>query len=331
MKIGINGFGRIGRQVFRIAYEQKGLEVVHINDVADPETLAYLLQFDTTYGRWAHRVRAEGDALVIDGGTTVTVSAEKDPAQLPWGEKGAEVVLEATGRFRNKQDGHKHIEAGARKVLISAPAKSELDGDFILGVNGDQFDRDQHHIISIGSCTTNCLAPVVKVLHDAFGIQQGFINTVHAYTADQKLLDGPHKKRRRGRAAAENLVPTSTGAAAMIGQIIPDLAGRLNGIAVRTPVKCGSLLDLTCTLASDADVERINDAFRVQANGPMEGVLAVDDAPLVSSDILGREESAVVTSQDTQLIGDRFVKVLAWYDNEWAFSRRCVDMMQRMA
>lgn len=330
MKIGINGFGRIGRQVFRIAYEQEGLEVVHINDVADPETLAYLLQFDTTYGRWAHRVRAEGDALVIDDSTIVSVSAEKDPARLPWREKGAEVVLEATGVFRKKEDAQKHIEAGARKVLISAPGKNKLDGDFILGVNGDQFDRDRHHIISIGSCTTNCLAPVVKVLHDQFGIEAGFINTVHAYTADQKLLDGPHKKPRRGRAAAENLVPTSTGAAAMIGQIIPDLAGRLNGIAVRTPVKCGSLLDLTCTLAADADVERINEAFREQANGSMKGVLAVDDSPLVSSDIIGREESAIVTSLDTQLIGDRFAKVLAWYDNEWAFSRRCVDMMQRM-
>ncbi|WP_206081090.1 type I glyceraldehyde-3-phosphate dehydrogenase [Marinobacter orientalis] len=331
MKIGINGFGRIGRQVFRIAYEQKGVEVVHINDVSDPETLAYLLQSDSTYGRWAHQVRAEGDTLVIDDNTTVTVSAEKDPAQLPWGEKGAEVVLEATGLFRKKEDAHKHIEAGARKVLISAPGKSELDGDFILGVNGDQFDRDRHHIISIGSCTTNCLAPVVKVLHDEFGIEKGFINTVHAYTSSQNLLDGPHKKPRRGRAAAENLVPTSTGAAAMIGQIIPDLDGRLDGIAVRAPVKTGSLLDLTCILAADADAERINDAFRERANGSMKGILAVDDSPLVSSDIIGREESAIVTSQDTHLIGDRFVKLLAWYDNEWAFSRRCVDMMQRMA
>ncbi|WP_166260670.1 type I glyceraldehyde-3-phosphate dehydrogenase [Marinobacter salicampi] len=330
MKIGINGFGRIGRQVFRIAYEQQGLEVVHINDLTDAETLAYLLQCDSTYGRWAHQVRAEGDALVIDDSMTVTVSAEKDPAQLPWREKGADVVLEATGLFRKKEDAHKHIDAGARKVLISAPGKSELDGDFILGVNGDQFDPDRHHIISIGSCTTNCLAPVVKVLHDEFGIEKGFINTVHAYTSSQNLLDGPHKKPRRGRAAAENLVPTSTGAAAMIGQIIPDLDGRLNGIAVRAPVKSGSLLDLTCLLAADASDERINDAFRKQAKDSMKGILAVDDSPLVSSDIIGREESAIVTSQDTQLIGDRFAKVLAWYDNEWAFSRRCVDMMQRM-
>ncbi|WP_202114830.1 type I glyceraldehyde-3-phosphate dehydrogenase [Vreelandella zhuhanensis] len=330
MKIGINGFGRIGRQVFRIAYEQEGLEVVHINDMADAETLAYLLQCDTTYGRWTHRVRAEGDALVIDDSMTVSVSTEKDPAQLPWREKGAEVVLEATGLFRKKEDAHKHIEAGARKVLISAPGKSELDGNFILGVNGDQFDPDRHHIISIGSCTTNCLAPVVKVLHDVFGIEQGFINTVHAYTSSQNLLDGPHKKPRRGRAAAENLVPTSTGAAKMIGQIIPDLDGKLDGIAVRAPVKAGSLLDLTCILAAEASDERINDAFREQANGAMNGILAVDDSPLVSSDIIGREESAIVTSQDTQLIGDRFVKVLAWYDNEWAFSQRCVDMMQRM-
>ncbi len=330
MKIGINGFGRIGRQVFRIAYEQQGLEVVHINDITDPDTLAYLLQFDSTYGRWGHHVRAEGNALIIDDEITVSVGAEKAPAQLPWGEKGAEVVLEATGLFRKKEDAQQHIEAGARKVLISAPGKTELDGDFILGVNGDEYDQDRHHIISIGSCTTNCLAPVVKVLHDEFGIEKGFINTVHAYTASQKLLDGPHKKPRRGRAAAENLIPTSTGAAAMISQIIPDLKGRLDGIAVRTPLKCGSLLDLTCVLAADADGARINDAFRERADGSMQGILAVDDSPLVSSDIVGREESAIVTSQDTQLIGDRFVKMLAWYDNEWAFSRRCVDMMQRM-
>ena len=331
MKIGINGFGRIGRQVFRIAYEQQGIEVVHINDLTDAENLAYLLQFDTTYGRWHHQVRVEGSTLVIDDRVSVSVSAEGDPARLPWGDKGVEVVLEATGLFRKREEAQKHIDAGARKVLVSAPGKTELDGDFILGVNGDQFDPEQHHIISIGSCTTNCLAPVVKVLHDQFGIEKGFINTVHAYTADQKLLDGPHKKPRRGRAAAENLVLTSTGAAAMIGQIIPDLAGRLNGIAVRTPIKCGSLLDLTCILAADADVEGINEAFREQANGAMKGVLAVDDSPLVSSDIIGREESSIVTSQDTQLIGGSFVKVLAWYDNEWAFSRRCVDMMQRMA
>lgn len=330
MKIGINGFGRIGRQVFHIAWQQQGMEVVHINDITDPETLAYLLQRDTTYGRWPHRVRAEGDNLVIDDETKISVSAEKDPGQLPWKEKEAEIVLESTGLFRKKEDAQKHLDAGARKVLISAPGKSELDGNFIIGVNADQYDSERHHIISIGSCTTNCLAPVVKVLHDEFGIEHGFINTVHAYTSSQQLLDGPHKKPRRGRAAAENLVPTSTGAAEMIGQIIPDLDGRLDGIAVRVPVKCGSLLDLTCTLAKEVSMDRINVAFRKQAEGAMKGILAVDDSPLVSSDIIGTEDSAIVSSEDTQVIGERLVKVLAWYDNEWAFSRRCVDMMKRM-
>ncbi|SRR6056297_237124 len=330
MKIGINGFGRIGRQVFRLAYEQKGVDVVHINDIVEPETLAYLLQSDSTYGRWSHQVKAVDNALNIDNSTRVSVSAEDDPARLPWREKAVDVVLEATGLFRKKEDAGRHIEAGARKVLISAPGKSELDGNFILGVNADQYDREKHQIISIGSCTTNCLAPVVKVLHDEFSIQQGFINTVHAYTPSQNLLDGPHKKPRRGRAAAENLIPTSTGAAAMIGEIIQEMEGKLDGIAVRTPVKCGSLLDLTCTLATETDNESINNAFRGQADGPMQGILAVDDSPLVSSDIIGREESAIISSLDIHLIGDRFVKVLAWYDNEWAFSRRCVDMMQRM-
>ncbi len=330
MNIGINGFGRIGRQVFRMAYEQEGLEVVHINDMADAETLAYLLQFDTTYGRWGHQVRAEGNMLIVDDKAHVSVSSEEDPASLPWHEKEAQVVLEATGLFRRKEDAQKHIDAGARKVLVSAPGKNELDGDFILGVNGDQFDPERHHIISIGSCTTNCLAPVVKVLHDEFGIKEGLINTVHAYTSSQNLLDGPHKKPRRGRAAAENLVPTSTGAAKMIGKIIPELDGKLDGIAVRAPVKSGSLLDLTCTLEAGATGEKVNDAFRERADDSMKSILAVDDRPLVSTDIIGRPESAIVTSQDVQLMGERFLKVLAWYDNEWAFSRRCVDMMQRM-
>ncbi|MFW5740024.1 MAG: type I glyceraldehyde-3-phosphate dehydrogenase, partial [Myxococcota bacterium] len=236
MKIGINGFGRIGRQVFRIAFEQDGIEVVHINDLTDAATLASLLEFDTTYGRWIHRVQGEGESLHIDG-RTVSVSSEKDPSKLPWRDKGAEIVLESTGIFRKREEAENHLRAGARKVLISAPGKSPLDGDFILGVNDHQYDASKHSIISIGSCTTNCLAPVAKVLHEELRIQHGLINTVHAYTSSQNLLDGPHKKVRRGRAAADNLVPTSTGTAKMIGKIMPELEGKLNGIAVRAPVK----------------------------------------------------------------------------------------------
>lgn len=329
MRIGINGFGRIGRQVFRIAYEQEGIEVVHVNDLTEAAGLAPLLQFDTTHGRWGHRVRGDDHVLQVDEGS-VSVSAEKDPVRLPWRDRGVDVVLESTGVFRKKEDAAKHLQAGAKKVLISAPGRSPLDGDFVLGVNDDRYDRDRHHIISIGSCTTNCLAPVAKVLHEEFNIRHGLINTVHAYTSSQRLLDGPSKEARRGRAAAENLVPTTTGAAAMIGRIIPELDGRLNGLAVRAPVKCGSLLDLTCTVEQETDAGRVNEAFRRRAEGPMKGILAVEDAPIVSSDVIGTEASAIVSAQDTQVIGGRLVKILAWYDNEWAFARRCVDMIARM-
>lgn len=329
MKIGINGFGRIGRQVFRIAYEQEGVEVAHINDVADAEILAALLKYDSTYGRWPHEVRGEGKVLQV-GDTRVTVSAEKDPARLPWRDEMVDIVLESSGKFRKKKDAQKHIEAGAQKVLISAPGKDELDGDFILGVNADNYDAEQHHVISIGSCTTNCLAPVAKVVHEEFGIQAGLINTIHAYTSSQTLLDSPSKTVRRGRAAAENLVPTSTGAAQMIGKIIPELEGKLDGLAVRVPVKCGSLLDLSCTVEAETNAQAVNEALRRWAEGSMKGILEVDDASLVSSDIIATEASATVSTEDTQVIGGRFVKILAWYDNEWAFSRRCVDMMMRM-
>lgn len=329
MKIGINGFGRIGRQVFRIASEQPGVEVAHINDLTEAEALAVLLRYDTTHGRWRHQVQGEGGVLHVDG-HTVSVSAEKDPARVPWSEKGVEVVLESTGMFRRREDAAKHLNAGASKVLVSAPGKDELDGDFVIGVNDHLYDPRQQSVISIGSCTTNCLAPISKVLNDAFQIDLGLINTTHAYTSSQNLLDGPSKKIRRGRAAAENLVPTSTGAAAMIGKIIPELEGKMNGLSVRAPVKCGSLLDLTCLVQKETSADQVNDALRQQAGGPMGSVLCVEDEPLVSSDIIGTEHSAIVSAQDTQVVGGRLVKVLAWYDNEWAFSRRCVDMMARM-
>ena len=329
MRIGINGFGRIGRQVFRIAYEVPGVEIVHINDLTEASALAPLLQFDTTHGRFKPRVQGEGAVLHVDG-TTISVGTERDPSRLPWREKRVDVVLEATGAFRRKADAAKHLAAGARKVLISAPGKDALDGDFVLGVNADAYDRARHHIISIGSCTTNCLAPIAKALHEELRIQYGLINTVHAYTSSQSLLDGPNTHPRRGRAAAENLVPTTTGAAAMIGKIIPELEGKLHGLAVRVPVKCGSLLDLTCTVERDTSAERVNDLLRKWARGPMKGILAVEDRPIVSSDVIDTMESAIVSTEDTQVIGGRLIKVLAWYDNEAAFARRCVDMMARM-
>ncbi|MFO7180182.1 MAG: type I glyceraldehyde-3-phosphate dehydrogenase [Pseudomonadota bacterium] len=329
MRIGINGFGRIGRQVFRIAFERPGVEIAHINDVTATEVLATLLRFDTTYGRWGKRVRAEGQSLHIDG-TTISVSAETDPGKLPWRDKGVDVVLESTGKFRKREDAARHLAAGAKKVLVSAPGKDGLDGDFVIGVNEDQYDRERHHVISIGSCTTNCLVPVAKVIHEEFRIQYGLINTVHAYTSSQNLVDGPNKDIRRGRAAAQNLVPTTTGAAKMIGRLIPELDGRLHGLSVRAPVSVGSLLDLTCTVEKEVTAEQVNAAFRKWAQGRMKGILEVEDEPLVSSDIIQSDKSATVTSRDTQVIGGHFLKVLAWYDNEWGFSCRCVDMMTKM-
>lgn len=331
MRIGINGLGRIGRQVLRIALESHhgGLEVVHVNDLGNVENLAYLMQLDTTYHTRDLEAHGEGDTLLLDG-QAVSVSAEEDPAKLPWGEKGVEVVFEATGMFRTRTGAAKHLAAGAKKVLVSAPGQGMLDGHFVIGVNDHRYDQHRHNIISAASCTTNCLAPVAKVLLNEFGIEHGMINTIHAYTTSQNLLDGHNDKFRRGRSAAENLVPTTTGAATTIGLILPELAGKLHGCAIRAPIKCGSLLDLTCTLQKGTNVDEVNNAFRHWAAGPLQGILAVDDRELVSSDIVGKPYSAIVTTKDTYMVGDRFLKVLAWYDNEWAFAQRCVDMITRM-
>ncbi|MFU8815502.1 MAG: type I glyceraldehyde-3-phosphate dehydrogenase [Pseudomonadales bacterium] len=331
MKIGINGFGRIGRQVMRIAHAQ-GLEVGHINDLSDVEVLAHLLRFDSVYGRWGdHAVSAEEGGFDIDG-RRVSVSSQSDPEKIPWKDHGVDVVLESTGAFRKREDAAKHLAAGAAKVLISAPGKSQLDGDFVIGVNADDYDPQTHDIISIGSCTTNCLAPVAKVLHEEFHIQHGLINTVHAYTSSQNLVDAPQKSKRlrRARAAATNIIPTTTGAARTIALVMPELEGRLDGMAVRVPVICGSLLDLTCTVEKQVTAESVNDALRRWADGSMKGILQVEDAPIVSGDVIGTEFSAIVSPGDTKVRGEHLVKVLAWYDNEWAFSRRCVDMMERM-
>lgn len=330
MRIGINGFGRIGRQVFRIAWE-KGLDIGHVNDLTDAAMLAHLLEFDSTYGRWGHRVSAGNDRLHV-ADREVTLSAEPDPERIPWQAHGVDVVLEATGAFRKREDAARHQKAGAAKVLISAPAKTPPDGTFVLGVNGDHYDPDSHHVISIGSCTTNCLAPIAHVLHQELGLRHGLINTTHAYTSSQNLVDGPQKagRYRRARAAADNLIPTTTGAAKTIGLVLPELDGKLDGLAVRVPVSCGSLLDLTCTVDRETSAEAVNDLLRQRAHGPMQGILSVEDAPIVSRDIIGTEFSAIVSPADTKVLGGHLVKVLAWYDNEWGFSRRCVDMMARM-
>ena len=327
---GINGFGRIGRNVFRAAHAS-GADVdwVGVNDITDTATLAHLLKYDSILGQFPGDVRATDTGLVVDG-HELRVFAERDPAALPWGELGADVVVESTGLFTDRENASKHIEAGAKKVVISAPAKSP-DVTLALGVNDDAYDRDSHEVISNASCTTNCLAPVAKVLHDAFGIEHGVMTIIHAYTADQRLQDMPHKDLRRARAAAVNLVPTSTGAAKAIGLVIPELEGKLNGIAVRAPLPTGSVVDLVCTVGESVSEDDVNAAFRERADsGPLEGILQYSEAPLVSSDIVQSPYSAIFDSGLTMVVDERLVKVVAWYDNEWGYSHRVVDLLGRL-
>jgi glyceraldehyde 3-phosphate dehydrogenase len=331
LRIGINGFGRIGRQVVRAALDRGApLEFVAVNDITDAGTLAHLLRYDSVHGTWTPAAsRAEGGNLKV-GGRSIQVLSEKDPAKLPWKSLGVEAVLEATGKFTDRAGGALHLEAGARNVLISAPAKG-VDLTFVFGVNDAAFDAKRQAVVSIGSCTTNCLAPVVKVLHDAFGIEHGFMTTIHAYTNDQRILDLPHKDLRRARAAAVNLIPTSTGAAKAIGEVLPELKGKLDGIAVRAPVADGSLTDLVCRVKSPVTREAVNEAMRAAAAGPMKGVLAYCEDPIVSSDVVGDPHSSVFDSLSTTVLDGSLVKVLAWYDNEWGFSNRVVDALLRMA
>ncbi|HXF56136.1 MAG TPA: type I glyceraldehyde-3-phosphate dehydrogenase [Actinomycetota bacterium] len=329
VKVAINGFGRIGRNFFRAARE-KGADVqfVGINDITDPRTLAHLLKFDSVFGRYPGDVRAEEDALVVDG-ARIRVLSERDPAALPWKELEAEIVVESTGRFTDRESAQKHLEAGAQKVIISAPAKGE-DITVVLGVNQDQYDPAQHHIISNASCTTNCVVPMAKVLGDAFGIERGFMTTVHAYTNDQNLLDLPHKDLRRARAAAINIVPTSTGAARATSLALPDLKGKMDGFALRVPVPDGSVTDLVCVLRREVTVEEVNEAFRAAAEGPLEGILAYSEEPIVSSDIVGDPHSCIFDSLSTMAIGN-LVKVVGWYDNEWGYSNRLVELVELVA
>jgi glyceraldehyde 3-phosphate dehydrogenase len=327
VKVGINGFGRIGRNVFRAANAAGAdLEFVAVNDLTDPGTLANLLKYDSILGRFPGEVTVEGDTISV-GGTPLKVLSERDPAALPWGDLGVDVVIESTGFFTARADAAKHLEAGAQKVIISAPAK-EPDVTVALGVNFDEaYDPESHHVISNASCTTNCLAPLAKVLHEAFGIEQGLMTTIHAYTADQRLQDMPHSDPRRSRAAALNLIPTTTGAAKAVGLVLPELNGKLNGFSMRAPVPVGSAVDLVFTTPDPLEVDQINAALKAAAEGPLQGILAYTEDPIVSTDIVGDPHSSIVDAGGTMVIGDgRLAKTIAWYDNEWGYSNRCVEL-----
>ena len=323
-RIGINGFGRIGRSFLRVSAERPDLEVVAINDIMDTRTLAHLLEFDSTYGRFGHEVGYSGDTITVDG-RPIAVLSQRDPAGIDWAGLGAEVVIEASGLFRARDQAALHLKGGARKVLISAPGKNP-DLTIVLGVNEGAYDPQRHDVISNASCTTNCVAPMAKVLNDAFGLTQGFMTTIHAYTGDQMLLDGPHKDLRRARTAAVNIVPTTTGAARATGEVIPELAGRLDGVAVRVPVEDGSLTDLAAVLATEVTIQDVNQAFQdAAATGPLAGRLRYSTDPLVSRDIIGDPSSCVFDSGLTQAAGT-LVKVFGWYDNEWGYTSRLVDL-----
>ena len=322
IKIGINGFGRIGRTFFRAARaEAKGFEIVAINDLTDPKTLANLLKYDSIMGRLGADVEVKDDALVVDG-KEIKILAERNPADLPWKDLGVDVVLESTGFFTEGSKAQAHIDAGAKKVIISAPGKN-IDGTFVMGVNDDQYDPQNHHIVSNASCTTNCLAPLAKVLNDSFGIEKGLMTTIHAYTADQRLQDAPHSDLRRARAAAVNMVPTSTGAAAAVGLVLPELKGKLDGFAVRVPTITGSITDLTFTASREVTKEEVNAALKAAAEGPMKGIIMYSEDPIVSKDIEGEGISTIFDAPLTKVIGDQ-VKVIAWYDNEYGYVSRLV-------
>ncbi|SBT47782.1 type I glyceraldehyde-3-phosphate dehydrogenase [Micromonospora narathiwatensis] len=326
IRVGINGFGRIGRNFFRaVLASGADIEVVAVNDLTDNATLAHLVKYDSILGRLPHEVKATDDEISV-GGHTIKAYAEKDPAQLPWGEAGVDVVIESTGFFTDATKAKAHLDGGAKKVIISAPAKNE-DVTVVMGVNQDQYDPAKHNIISNASCTTNCLAPMAKVLHDTFGIQQGLMTTIHAYTQDQNLQDAPHKDLRRARAAALNIVPTSTGAAKAIGLVLPDLKGKLDGYALRVPIPTGSTTDLTVTVGRETTVDEVNAALKAAANGPLKGILVYNEDPIVSADIVTDPASCIFDAPLTKVIGNQ-VKVVGWYDNEWGYSNRLVDLVK---
>ena len=329
VKVGINGFGRIGRLVVRAA-KKRGAEIefVAVNDVTDAPTLAHLLQYDSVHGVWPETVTADGDTLVV-GADRIKVLAERDPGKLPWKALGVDIVIEATGLFTDRDKAALHLAAGARVVAVSAPAKG-ADATLVVGVNDTAYVKGTHQVVSVASCTTNCLAPVARVLHDTFGIERGFMTTTHAYTNDQRILDLPHKDLRRARAAAINMIPTSTGAAKAIGLVIPELKGRLDGVAMRVPVPDGSVVDLTVVVKKATDKAAVNAALAAAAAGPLKGILSYVEAPLVSSDIIGNPHSSIVDAELTAVLDGTLVKVFAWYDNEWGFSNRVVDLLGRL-
>jgi glyceraldehyde 3-phosphate dehydrogenase len=327
IRVGINGFGRIGRGIFRILSSREDIEVVAINDLFDNEQMAYLLKYDTVMGVFRQEIRVDDEAMYVDG-DKIILTAQRDPAELPWTDLGVEFVVEATGAFRHRAPLEKHLAAGARKVVLTVPAKDEIDATIVVGVNDDDL-KPEHQIVSNASCTTNCLAPIVKILDDAFGIEEGFVTTVHAYTNDQRLADVPHKDLRRSRAAAENIIPTTTGAARAVGKVLPRMKGKLDGMAMRVPVPNGSIVDFVCRLRKKPDRDKVNAAVRDCASGPMQRIVEYSEAPLVSSDIIGNPHSSIFDSPST-IAGEGYAKVVSWYDNEWGYSNRVVDLIERM-
>ncbi|MDQ5894633.1 MAG: hypothetical protein QG596_894 [Actinomycetota bacterium] len=330
VKVAINGFGRIGRNVFRAAHDSGAdLDIVAINDLVDTETLAHLLKYDSILGRFDGEVSASEGGIIVDG-KEIRVLAERDPADLPWGDLGVDVVLESTGFFTKRDDAAKHLTAGAKKVIISAPA-TDPDVTVALGVNFEDYDPEKDNIISNASCTTNCLAPFAKAINDSVGIEYGLMTTIHAYTSDQRLQDMPHKDLRRARAAAQNLIPATTGAAKAVGLVLPELAGKLSGFAVRAPVITGSVVDLTFAPSRATSIDEVNAAVKAAAEGPLKGILAYTEDPIVSSDIVGDPHSSIFDADCTQSIGDgKLIKAVSWYDNEWGYSNRCVELMGKV-
>jgi len=329
VRVGINGFGRIGRNIMRATLAHDDVDFVAVNDLTNAATLAHLLKYDSVIGNLSAEVKATADGISVDG-DEFKVFAQKDPAQLPWKDLGVDVVFESTGIFTNREGAQKHLDAGAKKVIITAPAKGP-DVTVVLGVNDDMYDPSKHHIISNASCTTNCLAPLAKVIHEQFGIVKGWMTTIHSYTNDQQLLDLPHKDLRRARAAALSMIPTTTGAASAVGEVLPQLKGKLDGFSMRVPTPNVSVVDLNVVLSKKATGDEVNDALRAAAAGPLKGILAMSDEPLVSIDFKGNPHSSIVDSAYTKVIEGDLLKVLSWYDNEWGYSNRCVDLLRKLA
>jgi len=328
VRVGINGFGRIGRSVFRILATRPDVDVVCINDLYENEMLAYLLRYDSVMGRFKGSVATDEDFLYVDG-RKIHMTAERDPASIPWGDLGVSIVIESTGVFRTRDKIARHLDAGAGRVILTVPAKDEIDAMIVIGVNEEQLSPE-HRIVSNASCTTNCLAPIAKILHERFGIEEGILSTVHAYTNDQRLADVPHKDLRRSRAAPDNIIPTSTGAARAVGKVLPELKGKLDGVALRVPVPDGSVVDFACRLRAKPGVDEINAAVREAAAGPMARVVEYTEEPLVSTDIIGNPHSSIFDAQSTQSVGDGWARVVSWYDNEWGYSNRVADLMERL-